>query len=233
MMRRMVPAALLPLLVTGITVAGVAWNRSAGRDAIVLSEREVPRRFVSDENTGRSVWIRHESAWWDSASWLNADKLSSLGFDTTLDPTSPDAEAHYRRALRRTVYVALELDGPAWQAWARDHQDNAKRWNPDGDNTRVLQQSSRLVVVDAESDVVILEARYPNARTHLITRGVVRLVLDRPQGGRPRLAGMVERIAPDTLHVPRHLAGRLGSPPYRVSVRYGRRYEPWIVGVEP
>jgi hypothetical protein len=233
MTRRVLPAVLLPLFVTGVTVAGVLWNRSAGRGPIVLTDRELPLRFASDENTGRSVSIRYEDAWWSRDAWLNREKLASLGFDTTVDPASPDAEAHYGRALRRTVYVALELDGPAWQAWARRYQENTKQWNPEPDNARVLNESSRLVAVDAATDATVLEARYPNPQTHLITRGVVHLMIDRPQGGRPQLAGVVEQIAPRALYVPRHLAERLGSKPYRVTVRYGRRYEPWIVGVEP
>lgn len=233
MILRILPAVVLPLLVTGVTLGGVARNRSAGRAPIVLSQRELPLRSISDDNTGRTLSIQHQSTWWSGPPWLSADKLASLGFDTSVDPRSPGAEAHYRRALRRIVYVALELDGPAWQAWARAYDENTKRWSPGADNTRLLEDSSRLVAVDAAADPAALEARYRDPARHVITRGVVRVFVDRPQGGQPRLSGMVEEIAPSTLYVPHHLSARLGSKPYRVSVRYGRRYEPWIVGVEP
>jgi hypothetical protein len=233
MIRRVLPAALLPLLVTGVTVAGSAWNRSAGRGPTVLSDRELPLRITSDENTGRSLWIRHEEAWWSERSWLMAEKLAALGFDISVDPASPDADAHYARALRRTAYVALELDGPAWEAWARGYQENTKSWSRNADNAQVLNESSRLVAVDADRHVAVLEAKYPNPQTHLITRGIVHLTIDRREGRRPQLAGVVERIVPRTLYVPPHLAEQLRSKPYRVMVRYGRRYEPWIAGVEP
>jgi hypothetical protein len=233
MIRRVLPAVLLPLLVTSVTLAAVAWNRSGGRGPTVLSDRELPLRFVSAENTGRTVSINHQATWWGGETWLTAAKLASLGFDTSVDPRSPDAEAHYGRALRRTVYVALELDGPSWQSWARAYDENTRRWNPAADNTRLLDESSRLVTVDAESDAATLEARYPDAKTHVITRAVIRLVIDRPQGGQPQLTGLVEQIAPRTLYVPRHVSARLATKPYLLRVRYGRRYEPWIVGVEP
>jgi hypothetical protein len=233
MIRRILAAVVLPLLVTAVTVAGVAWNRSGGRDPIVLSGRELPLRVPSDENTGRSLWIRHEGTWWGGEPWLNPAKLASLGFDTALDPASPDAAAHYGRALRRTVFVALELDGPAWQAWARAFEQNRRRWTPDADTRGTVDYSSRLVPVDAERDPGTLEARYPDPSTHLITRAIVRLVIETPEGGRPRLTGVIEQLAPSALHVPRHLAEGLRSGLYRVRVRYGRRYEPWILGVEP
>jgi hypothetical protein len=232
MIRRIIPAALLPLLMSGVTLATVAWNRSGGRGPIVLSDRELRRGFESDENTGRSFMIQYGSAW-EANTWLTAGKLASLGFDTRLDPASPDADAHYARALPRIVYVALELDGPAWQAWALVYEENSKRWSKDAEIARALKESSRLVPVDAESDVTNLERRYPDPQTHLITRGVVRLFVDKPQGGRPRLTGAVTEIKPDALNVPRELAATLRSKTYRVSVRYGRRYVPWISGIEP
>ena len=233
MIRRVLVAALLPVVVTGTTLGGVAWNRSSGREPIVLTDRELPLRSPSDENSGRSVWIRHQASWWGGVPWLTAAKLAALGFDTTVDAASPDAEAHYRRALRRRVYVALELGGPAWQAWLREYELNMRQWAPDAEIKRNFEDSPRLVPIDAGLDAATLAAKYPDARTHLITRGVVRVIVYAPTGERPRLSGVVETIAPDTLHLPAYLGRQIGTKPYRVSVRYGRRFEPWIVGVEP
>jgi hypothetical protein len=232
-MRLLLLAVLLPLGVTGGTLATVSWNRSGGRDAIVLSDRELALRSPSDENSGRSMWIRHQGGWWGGEAWLTPAKLASLGFDTTVDAASPDAEAHYRRALRRDVFVALELDGPAWHAWVRTYEENMPQWSPEGEMKRTFEEGSRLVPVDAALEAATLAAKYPDAGTHLIARGVVRVMLHTPGGERPRISGVVEALTPDTLHMPAHLGKRLGARPYRVSVRYGRRYEPWIVGVEP
>jgi hypothetical protein len=232
MIRRLLFATMLPLVVTGVTLAGVAWNRSGGREPTVLTERELPLRSTSEENTKRVLSIAHQATWWGGEGWLTPAKLSSLGFDTTVDPVSPDAEAHYRRMLRREVYVALELGGPAWDAWAREYEVNTRQWSPEGPTNARPADWSRLVPVDAELDASVLERRYPDGRTHVITRGVVRVLLYTPQGARPRVSGVVESLTPRTLYVPAHIAEGVGSKPYRVTVRYGRRYEPWIVGVE-
>jgi hypothetical protein len=231
-MIRFILPAVLPLLVTTVTLAGSAWNRSSGRAPMVLTDRELPLRYASADNSSQSVWIRHQYSWGEQIAWLNADKLASLGFDTSVDPTSPDADAHYRRALRRVAYIALELDGPAWQAWASDYERNLRQWTPDADARKQVAASSRLVPVDAHVDAATLEARYPNARTHLITRGIVRILIYTPKDSRARLSGSVE-LAPDSLYVPPEIAPQLDSTPYRLSVRYGRRHEPWIAGVEP
>lgn len=231
-MTRYILPAVLPLLVTGITIAGAAWNRSSGRAPVVLSERELPLRYASDDNSGQSVWIRHQYTWGEAISWLNVEKLTSLGFDTSVEPASPDAAAHYGRALRRVAFIALEFNGPAWQAWASEYARNLKQWTPDADVERQLANSSRLVPVDVDLDAATLEARYPDARTHLITRGLVRVAIYTPKDGRSRLSGSIE-LAPDSLYVPPDIAASLRSPSYRLSVRYGRRHEPWITGVEP
>ena len=233
MIRRILPAVLLPFVITGFTLAGVAWNRSGGRGPIELSDRELSLAYTTDENSARSLWIRHADVWWSNGqSWLTREKLAALGFDTSVDAASPDAEAHYRRELARLVYVALENDGPAFQAWAREYELNVRKWTPGPGGAASLESFSRLVAVDAALDAATLEAKYPGARTHLITRGIVRASLEMPSNGPRRLSGHVMRIAPDRLHVPVHLAQRVISRPYRVTVRYGRRYEPWIVTIE-
>jgi len=232
MIRRTLPAMLLPLLVTGFTVASAAWNRSGGREAIVLSQRELPLRYSSADNSGQSVSLRYQYNWGEEQPWLDAAKLASLGFDTALDPASPDADAHYRRALRRVVFVALEFDGPAWRARAPEFERELQRYRPDADVRNQVEAGSRLVAVDADLDPEALEARYPNPRTHLIARGVVRIYAYTPKDARPRLTGSIE-LAPDSLYVPPDIGPRLAAPSYRLSVRYGRRHEPWIAGVEP
>jgi hypothetical protein len=232
MIRDVVPALALPVIVTSITLASVAWNRSGGREPIVLTERELRLRTASDDNSGLSVSIEHSRALSGEEQWLTADKLAALGFDTSVDPASPDAGAHYRRELGRLVYVALEHDGPAWRARAIDVERNIRQWSREEDVRKHVEASPRLVPVDADLDPAVLDGRYPNARTHLITRAVLRVYLSSEGNQRARLTGAVT-LLPDTLYVPPHIAEHLRGRSYRLSVRYGRRYEPWIVGVEP
>lgn len=232
MTRHLVPAFVLPIALTAVTLAGVAWNRSGGTGDTVLSRRELSPSPTSEDNTSRSLRIHHQPSWRGGEDWLTLEKLAALGFDTTLDPASPDADRRYHRALPREVFVALELDGPAWQAWLREEARDVPAAAPRPDGYRAATAGSRLVPVDAALDAAILEATYPDRRTHLITRGVIRLLLFAPATQRPTLSGAVERITPSELHVPARLAPRLAPAFSRVTVRYGRRYEPWIVTIE-
>jgi hypothetical protein len=97
-----------------------------------------------------------------------------------------------------------------------------------------------LVVVDVADDVETLERRYPDGRTHLITAATIR-------------RRYVVSLDPSQLHVPRALAAQLPAEasmpprviddggerlevadvrrPFRVSVRYGRHWVPWVVDV--
>ncbi len=81
----------------------------------------------------------------------------------------------------------------------------------------------------------MLAQRYPNARTHLISAGVVRV-----PAGAPYAEGIILSLEPPRIHVPRDLAAQLpryepreGRVPARfdVEVRYGRNDEPWVTGV--
>jgi hypothetical protein len=231
-MIRFILPAVLPLLVTAATLAGSAWNRSSGRGPTVLTDRELPLRNASDDNSGLSLSIEYPHALGGEQRWLTGDKLAALGFDTSVDPGSPDADAHYRRELGRLVYVALEHDGPAWRARAIEVERNIRQWSRDEDVRKQVEASSRLVPVDADLDPAVLEGRYPNARTHLITRAVMRVYRYSEANQRARLTGALQ-LLPDTLYVPSQIAEHLRGRSYRVRVRYGRRYEPWIEGVEP
>jgi len=54
--------------------------------------------------------------------WLDQPKLQGLGFDCSVNPSSPDSARYYERQRARQVFVALEYDGAAWRAWAEAYQ---------------------------------------------------------------------------------------------------------------
>jgi hypothetical protein len=56
-LRPFLAALLLPLVITAVTLAAVAWNRSGGRGPIVLTEREVHATTPGDDNTTASLWL--------------------------------------------------------------------------------------------------------------------------------------------------------------------------------
>jgi hypothetical protein len=198
MIRALVVALVIPVLVTGATLASVARNRSSARAPMELSERELSVARRDDNQTAATLWLS-----WHARPW-------------------PNLRSEDYRALPRRGYVALELNGPAFAALSLPR---------DGERQRV----SRLVVVDADVDPGVLEARYPDGRTHIITSATLR-----PLPGRPLRDSLVMTIEPQRLHVPREWAARLPPPrtferdglqPFTAEVRYGARYEPWVTRI--
>ena len=122
--------------------------------------------------------------------------------------------------MPRQAFIALELNGPAFRALPVE---------------RERERTSRLVAIDIDPDASVLAQRYPDARTHLISAGVVRV-----PAGAPYAEGIILSLEPPRIHVPRELAVQLprydpreGRVPARfdVEVRYGRNDEPWVTGV--
>jgi hypothetical protein len=234
MTRSLAVAFLLPCVLTAAVLAGVAANRSGGRDPIVLTERELVSATVSDDNSASRAFLTWETPA-DDARWLTREKLASLGFDVSVDASDSNARDHYSRALPRQVWVAFEFDGPAWQEVVRSAAANLA---PDliSDHGRqganmLRSAGSRPVPVDAAAGVGALDKRYPNPRTHLISSGIVRPLLIKQTGKPPYVTGVVESVVPRELHVPREFRAALGGGRYHMSVRYGRRFELWIVAV--
>jgi hypothetical protein len=168
---------------------------------------------------------------------MGPDLLRDLGFDVSVDPAAADAGEHYRRVLPRAAFVAFELAGPAWQALLAAREREA---GPDGPPRPGDPRStgSRLVPVDAAREAATLATRYPNARTHLIAAATIGMRRHTEPGVEPYLAGWVMTVDPREMHVPRELAARLPprdrrdeQPSFTVEIDYGRRFEPWVVGV--
>ena len=211
MTRLLAVALLLPAVVTGVTLAGVAANRAGGREAIVLTERELYRWGPSEENTASRVWL----AWQEpphEAGPLPREKLAALGFDVSVDPSAPEAREHYARLLPKQMWAAFELAGPAFDALP----------------PLAREKGSRLVVVDASSEAGVLAGRYPDGARYLVCAAIVRAIW-MPPGKTAYVAGAIESVLPRELHVPRAFAPVLAGDHYRLSVKYGRRFEPWIV----
>jgi hypothetical protein len=233
---------LLPLAVTFATLLQVKWNRSAGRDPIVLSDRELVLSTGSSDNsvtTLRISWHHGDPR----KNWANREKLIALGFDCAVDPVSPAAERYYQRMLPRPIFVTFELDGPAFDAMVSEWQAQA-RIQAAQDARPWWENTSRLVAIDADARMATLTQRYADARRYLITAASMRVRLQRPRNGPPYIVGELQQIFPNTLHVPSSLARTLrligqarqkdhdARHTFHVSVRYGRRGEPWVVDVD-
>jgi hypothetical protein len=222
-------------------------NRTEALEPIVLTERELSLRPRSDDNSVATMFLQWQQGM-SRDGWFDCLKLRALGLDCDLPPADADAPRRYGRVLPRQVFVAFELGGAAWEALmaerAREMESAAQRGVPMRplavDDLR--ERGSRLVAVDADPDATTLRQRYPDARRYLVTAAVVRVALISPLNEQPYVIGLVDRVDPGALHVPTGLAGRLprenAGPDagrrarYRVSVRYGRRVEPFITAID-
>jgi uncharacterized protein DUF4824 len=128
---------------------------------------------------------------------------------------------------------------------------------------RLPKTGSRLLAVDVGSDPIQLRQRYPDRKQFVIVRAKVRLFLVREgktQSGERwpvHLRGEVTQLLIDDIHVPFELRavldtlsrseaerrwtphgpfvrpGEVKDPRYGVTLRFGKRYEPWITVIRP
>ena len=242
MKRAMVLAAAAVVVASNVWTLNLAKrNRSdATGGTVELTERELALPPMSGDSTAMLLelkWDVHSTAPEDrrSPEWLNAAKLTELGFDCHVPVTRPDARDHYAAMSTALVYVVLEFEDVAGQTDGRDQG-----------------LTTRLFAVDAGRDARRLREKYPNPARYIITQGVVRLSwMDRSiRNGtplaQPRLRGWIETILPDRVFVPHPYNKALQSlrrrgtrtepksqtgPRFAVTVAWGSRYEPWVKGV--
>ncbi len=233
-------AAAVVVLINVIVLAGVAWNRSGEPEVrLRLSERELGVPGIwgrSREDSGLALHLRWrvpvanplddaihptEHGAYVGANWLNVDKLAALGFDVR--PLSDEHARRYRRQQAREVWLALELDGPAYEdsvRQARAHLAAAEQALAERPDERPLQDRakaarqlltqaseewSRLFVIDADRDPRALRVRYPDRERHAIVHGRVRPVWRVPDPRKQRereWRGHVEAVSIASIHVP-------------------------------
>jgi len=233
-----------------------AWRNRSGpvETEITLTERELPLAYRSnDDDSGVSFNLRWIDPAWETfgwerpAPWLDQKILNALGFDTSVAPASNKAPEFYQRQRARRAFVALEYDGPAWRKHveqaereSREHaglpQANLAPHRPDVE--------SHLVAIDAATDAAILRGRHPDRNAVIIVPAVVRIVLEPLVSASQRpsraaiLSGSVQEV-PSSIHVPRpfsdgfrRLAVARRGMKYRIQLRYGSSFEPWVAGVQ-
>jgi len=208
--RPFIVALALPPVFAAVTLASVAANRGETRREVVLTDQDVILDAGSDRNSGARVWLSWSEP---AASWIDCRRLQSIGFSCGVDPASPQADRYYARQLQRNAFVAFALDG-------------------------THPSRSRLVPVDADRDAGVLRRRYPDA-THVVAPAVLDIARVAGPDGTARVTGVVVTIDPRGVQVPTTLRANLprrrrstAAPPLRVTIRWGRRWEPWIVAID-
>lgn len=233
-------AFALPIVFAVMVLGASAANGRSARGPTVVSEREATLGARSSDRSIAEVWLGWTEPAGRPATWMTRDVLDGLGFEFDVAPADPEAAPYYQRQLSRRAFVAFELDGPAWQAVLDERvraQGSGERAPVDGRRTN----GSRLVPVAVDRVADVLAQRFPNPGTHLIAAATVRVALFRPPNGTPYVGGMLVNIDPRRIQIPAERAASLPrrspeenpqSTPFRISLMYGARWEPWVVDVE-
>lgn len=242
MKRGLILAAAAVVLAANIwALLAVSRNRSGAPGGTVeLTERELRLRPVPGESTALFLELEWDvlpapSTHREAPRWLDAAKISELGFDCSVRVTDPAARDHYRSLMARPVFVALEYEGKALEQAPPDRR-----------------QQTRLFAVDAGLDPDRLRERHADTNRYIIARGLVRVWLEeeKPSVGelpsKPRLQGQVTTLFPRRIFVPRphcHLLEGLvasdnarqdernAEPRFAATISWGNHYEPWVKSV--
>ncbi len=229
--RSLAAAAVVVVVANGFALLHAARNRMGQFDAtITLTEHEL-RTVHTDDDSGVSLILNYQdpNRTWSvetlrQEGWLNRAKLSTLGFDCSVNPSDKRAHGFYDRQVPRISFVAVEYNGPAYRATA-------------------MQGSplSRLVAIDAATDAAQLRARYPDRHSTLILPAAIRISFREAvpsKGWEAQIVGSIDNV-PRSIHVPRPLSSKLRSfpianpVPYRVNLTFGSVLDPWVTNVVP
>lgn len=268
--------AFAVLLAANIVVlAGVAANRRGGPESkMLLTERELQLPYrLHRENSGLSLQLtwrtlpreaEGDGSYYDSRSpaWLDAGKVSELGFDPAEYDGNRTTGGRYKEPIPREVLVVLEYDGEAHREAIRRAEaalaaDEA-RWRAKSDDKLLRDRfdeaakrlkreritASRLFAVDAGLEPSLLRGKYGDRSRFLIVRGLVKPFPG--SAGRGEAGGYLADLAVEDIHVPlnqrqvfdalqaqdRSRRDEFAEPRYQVELAWGRRLEPWIVEVQ-
>lgn len=264
-------AALVIVGTNVVVLSGAAYNRSTDEPReTVLTERELRYyTHLTKENSGVSLSLRWRvfngtakmyNPYEMQASWLDGKKLSSLGFVFDAKPYDETRIKQFRRlGESKEVFLVLEYDDAAYREVLERAETRVeeKAYQASKDTTdTMLQQAlesaryelrqeqttnSRLFVIDAGIDPMILQEHYSDPTHYIIAKGIVKAYYDKTRG----LYGHIQKVSVNNIHVElqqrrtldkltpwkQYVTGR--SPRYAVRLAYGRRYEPWIVSIDP
>jgi hypothetical protein len=184
-----------------------------------------------------------------SPTWLDKAKLESLGFAASQLESIRKRGDRARAELSREVLLVLELDGPAYQTSLERVRRNvesqaAKGIKEAAELKKVLEAeqgaNSRLFVVDAGLDLAALRTKYPDHARYAMVRGQVQPQLH-SENRTPKLVGYITEISIHEVNVPFEIRKvfdfvpkttgetyKPESPPYEVTINFGKRLEPWI-----
>ena len=241
----------LLIVSNAFVLAHVAMNRSGESDSeMQLTARELQYYGGRSDESGVLLMLR----WTNTAPeyptglpgeapvWFDQKKLEEIGFDLSVPASSPKAARFYENLRSREVFVALEYEGPAWEAWLKDREPRLEKESSYGpqvtlpDRIEIERQTTpRLVTTDVARDPAQLRRKYPDRTRVMLLQALVRAKLEPERRAlltaplRPAyLRGAITRLAIESINVPQPLSRRLE----------GKSYSPWTydgnrVKIEP
>lgn len=153
-------------------------------------------------------------------------------------PAYQDALEQARGDLQRATSLAEVNAGDAeFQQRLASAEDRVRREQ---------QFASRLFLIDVGLDADALRERYPDRRRYVVVRGRLGIMVQGPEGHR-RPVARVAGIEVDAIRVPhryRDIVEPLSpeaertymkrqEPRFAATINFGRRFEPWIVDLQP
>jgi hypothetical protein len=252
-------AGLALIVISNVVVlGGVAYNRRGEPDsALRLTERELPIqtwRWADNDNSSIDLQLswRVRPAdpsddddpsrvnWDHSVDWLSEQQLRALGFQ--LADAADSETGEFWRQPSRAVFLALEFDGPAYQAvltqrrkWLERAEQLAATNAGQAEFEQRLQAArtaleseqqsgSRLFVADADLNATALRARHPDRNHYAVVRGQLRVSTNLDVAGKRKTVAFVHAIDIDTVRVPHEYRAHVA--PWISADRYSVRTNP-------
>lgn len=217
------------MVINGIVIGKVMYNRSSETASVVLTERElVLSRHANAENSGFSLRlnfrtldseVKHYVGASHYPDWLDKPKMLALGFSADDLEVSEDQE--YKRKLGKQVYLAVEYDGDAYQQMVRQvanwyTQQMEQGENSENNTQRALKrvkreniQASRLFVIDADLDLDVLMQKYPSQNNIFWVRGIISPLNSWDGAKNTKAAGYIDSLSISQIHIPKPLNQKL------------------------
>ena len=255
--------ALAIITVNAVVLGKIAYNKGTELSSLTLTERELALPYNrSKENSGMNLRIVYRVQSEDieihpgitfneTPLWLDTNKMLELGF--TEEDLEPGKEDEYKMPVTKERVIALEYNGSSYQkelervkTWHAEKSAEGEIAQKDLDKRLNIeqQQASRLIVIDAATDVNELLEKYSGSKNMLYAKAIISTYnyaysrnYDENQGQgyirnlSIREVNLQRAFVSKLKDLPRPSYDKVNSPRYKVNLTVGQGLEPFIEDV--